>query len=108
MAKTNAIALAAIASINKHNREVAESTLAGIVTLTDCNGNVYTLRVWVRSDSSLKYLLECRNTPQAIGNMFRADLPTNAVDFDDPADMFAAIVATKNVAKSISFEIKES
>ena len=100
---TNHLLTAAILDgMNAHNRTVTESTKAGEITLIDYDGNRYTLHIWVKADLSTHYLLECNRIPNALGNIFRADLPDSAEAFDDNDDLLEGIAATRNVAKTVT------
>jgi len=103
--KADLMTAAIINGMNAHNAEIKECTDAGTVTLTDYCGNVYTLHVWVRADLTLKYLLSCRNVPNAVGNVYRAPLPVRADSFDSPADMMDAIAKTRNVAETTYYTL---
>jgi len=102
----NMLMTAAIVNgMNAHNAEIKKCILAGKVTMVDHCGNVYTLWVWVRPDLTLKYMLECNRNENSLSNMFREPLPTNAVDFDDPTDMFEGIIGTEHRTATVSYEI---
>ena len=92
---------ALVAGCNAHNALIAESTKAGEITLIDYCGNRYTLHIWVQANLETHYLLECNRIPNALGNIFRADLPDSAEHFDDNDDLLEAIAEASNLAKTV-------
>jgi len=90
--------------MNRHNRMTREALRHDRIILTDHCGNVFTLNVWVTAERKARYLLECRNTPHAESNIFRAPLPQDPTVFDDHEDFLAAVAATPNVAKTVEIQ----
>jgi len=88
----NLMQAAIVNGMNAHNQEVKESIDAGRIYFEDRGcGNKFTLRVWVRPNGTLKYLLSCNRMPNALSNLGFGKMPVRPEEFGCPEEMFSAL-----------------
>lgn len=103
MAKSN-VQMAMAAGMAAHNEMAATAISHDVLDIVDRIGNKYILHVFVTADRKAGYMMAAgwdRST-QAIGNVFLANFPTDPTIFDDHDDFLAAVMATRNTAKTIT------